>query len=144
MLFSCKIRFEIMFAIAVDKNGNIIVCDYKNTGVLEFNKILSDGQQIHNADRGPSNIGSVMQVAIRQQDNSDRLCFFTIERQYMTFIKKIVQTRMKINWGMLRILFIAFFKPDENAIKTFALLPVIGKSGKYSPILKMIIDFVNT
>jgi len=102
----------------------------------------------HIADKGPSNIRAVMQVVFRQHDNSDRLCFFTIEHDLARNTNKIVQTRMNMEWGMLRILFLACFKPepdhDGNAIKTFELLPVIGKSGKYSPVLNMIIDFVNT
>jgi len=134
--------------IAVDKSGNIIVCEYKIGGVLAFHKILSNGQEIHIADKGPSHCRGIMQVAIRQQYNSDRLCFFTVEHDLDTDTNKIVQTRMNLKWDILRVLFLACFKPepddDVNASKTFELLPVIGKSGKYSPILKMIIDFVNT
>ena len=112
--------------------------------MLAFYKILGNGQEIHIADKGPSNIDDVMQVVIRQQDNCDRLCFFTIEYECNTLMRKIVQTRMNMKWDILRVLFIACFKPNGNTTKTFELLPVIGKSGKYSPILKMIIDFVNT
>ena len=139
-----KYNLDLCSIIAVDKSGDIIVCEYKHNGVLAFHKILSNGQQIQIAYRGPSKYGCVYSLVIRQQDNSDRLCFFTIEYDLDAHMNKIVQTRIKLKWCMIRILFLACFKPDGNTTKTFELLPVIGKSGKYSPILKMIIDFVNT
>ena len=144
------VKYNLNFncTIAVDKRGDIIVCERQLAGVLAFYKILGNGQEIHIADKGPSNIRAVMQVVLRQQDNCDRLCFFTIEHDLARSTHKIVQTRMNMKWDMVRILFLACFKPEpdhaEYALKTFELLPVIGKSGKYSPILKMIIDFVNT
>ena len=144
-IFCSVVKYDLKHSnIAIAKSGDIIVCEHKRGGVLEFYKILSNGHEIHIADKGPSNIDDVMQVVIRQQDNCDRLCFFTVEHECNTFMRKIVQTRMNMKWDILRVLFIACFKPNGNTTKTFELLPVIGKSGKYSPILKMIIDFVNT
>jgi len=137
-----KYNLNLNSTIAVDKSGDIIVCEHKIGGVLAFHNILSDGQEIHITDKGPSHIRAVMQVVNRQQDNSDRLCFFTIEHDLDADTNKIVQTRMNLKWDILRVLFLACFKPepddDVNASKTFELLPVIGKSGKYSPILRMI------
>jgi len=129
---------------AIDKSGDIIVCENKTQGRQAFHKILSNGQEIHIADKVGPKIRAVMQFAIRQHEISGRLCFFTIEHDLDAGMNKIVHTKMKLKWGMLRVLFLACFKPQKNAMKTFAVLPVIGKSGKYSPIMKMIVDFVNT
>ena len=128
---------------AIDKSGDIIVCENKTQGRQAFHKILSNGQEIHIADKVGPQIRAVIQFSIRQHEISGRLCFFTTEHDLDAGMNKIVKTRMKLKWGMLRVLFLACLKPDVNVNKTFARLPAIGDSGKYNPILKMIIDFVN-
>jgi len=142
-----KYGFDNIYTLAVAKNGDIIVCKEKVDNTLAFYKILPNRQQILLSDKATNNSKLVWELLIRQNDNSDRLCFFTIDHVIGNDYSKIVQTKMMMRWSFLRILFIACFKTelddDEDSTKTFELLPVIGRSGKYSPILRMIIEFVN-
>jgi len=141
-----KYGFEKIYTLAVSKNGNIIVCERKVDNTLAFYKILPNRQEILLSDKPNNDSKFVWELVIRKHENSDRLCFCTIDHTKGNG-SKIVQTKMMLKWDLVRILFIACFKPvpcdDEDYTKTFELLPVISRSAKYSPILRMIIEFVN-
>ena len=59
----------------------------------------------------------------------------------------MTRVTFKMKWELLRILLIACLKPDanytEDHVKTFELLPAMGRDCKYCPILTIIVDFVN-
>jgi len=97
-----KYGFEFDSTFAMDKNGDIIVCENQGGGDVAFHIIFRNGEQIHIADKTGPEI-SVIQVAIQQHYISDPLCLATIEYEQDLRKYKIVQSKISLgsNWKSL-------------------------------------------
>ena len=135
-------------------NGDIVVCQAKGSDCIAFYKISPQGDQQHIANLHSPNDNDVMDLAVCKNSVAHPYCFRTLREIPGSFTMNtcIMQTNLTLKWESLRVLFIACLKPDTNTYdddhdkvpKTFELLPVSGTRGQYSPILRLIVDFVNS
>jgi len=98
----------------VDKNRDIILCENRAEGNLAFHVILSTGEKMHIAKKKGPEI-SVMQVAIRHDNDSGGLCFFTIE--IGAGMRKIVRTTIGsegLKWYKLRAFYMKCLKAPPH------------------------------
>jgi hypothetical protein len=133
----------------VAENGDIFICGAGQMDCVSFYKILSDGTQVHLAELEAKNGQVIGDMQIRSRCYPDLMCFDTMHQPLSSLGTWSAMTRVtfKMKWELLRILFIACLKPDanytEDYVKTFELLPTMGRDCNYCPILRIIVDFVN-
>jgi len=109
-----KCGLNLNSTFTVDKNRDIIVCENKGGGNLAFHVILSTGEKMHIAKKKGPEI-SVMQVAIRHDNDSGGLCFFTIET--VAGMRKIVRTTIGsegLKWEKLRAFYMKCLKAPPH------------------------------
>jgi len=153
LLWISTVKYETRdidnFDVAI--NGDIVLCMFNiSSNFLSFYSIKPNGTKMYIAQKGGNNLIYVADLKIIPRKDMYPASFNTIEMPIADGGLNHVATThtfFKLKWDLVRILFIGCFKPVSTATdgiaKTFELVPHGHNGIKYSPILMMILQFVN-